>query len=908
MTPPPNEAARDLHSRAVANESLPPLKSTPEAQIRHFLELLFEPGDIFEVRAPKCADRPGSTFKGTTLGYYQHDQIQKAARDIATLDAQARAPGIYVGLNPVASELLARAANRLKDRAEEATADADVVRRRRMLVDADPVRAKGISSTEQELAFAQAKAQEVRAALTAMGWPEPLAGVSGNGGHLIYAIDLPADDGGLIERVLKALAARFNDEHVKVDTSVGNASRITKIMGTVARKGEHLVGLADVEPRPHRRAHLLDVPRPLLAVNKAQLESLAGEVPQPSPPPTRSTASHTSRDGQVRFERFDHCGEGVRGYLERRGVTVKGQKHDTGCTYLYLDRCPVDQSCAAENGTDIAVLVFDDGKIAYKNLHSRGTGLTWPDVREALEPGYRAMVAGRTPPVVRAPAPARAATVRAYKSFPVDAVPAPIRGYITAWSRALNCDPAFIALPALATLAACVGTTRRLMLKRSWKEPCILWCVIVAPSGTLKSPALDAALNPLRLRQGQDLSVYQQEMEVHERDLLDYERDRDLWKKGKLDGDAPNKPAAPVCIRRMVSDLTIEALAPILLANPRGVLLGRDELAGWVRSFDAYRGGRGGDAARWLETHRGGELLVDRKTGVDRIMVVPRAAVSVTGCIQPRVLANVLDGENMANGFAARLLCAAPPRQVKVWTEADIDDAIAQKYDATLGGLLDLKFNCDGEEPCAPVDLVLNPDARAHWIKFYNDFGIEQASLVDEDLSAAFSKLEGYCARLALLFHLIRSVSNDRSVCDHHRVDQASLEAARVVTRWFCDEAERVYTVLSQDDRQTEQFLLLDVIRRHAGAITVRLLQQSSRRWRDSAEGARTALDGLVKSGLARWEYPRPAASGGQPTEVCRLLGGGNGNTTPGPSPAGGGSATVTGDELPGEERGQWMA
>lgn len=446
------------------------------------------------------------------------------------------------------------------------------------------------------------------------------------------------------------------------------------------------------------------------------------------------------------------------------------------------------------------------------------------------------------------------------------------------------------------------------MLKRSWKEPCILWCVVVAPSGTLKSPALDAALDPLRLRQSQDLSLYQQEMEAHQRAMLDYERERDLWKKGKAEGDAPDKPQAPVCIRRMVSDLTIEALAPILLANPRGVLLGRDELAGWVRSFDAYRGGRGGDAARWLETHRGGELLVDRKTGADRIIVVPRAAVSVTGCIQPRVLANVLDGENMANGFAARLLCAAPPRQVKVWTEADIDDAVAQGYDRTLEGLLGLEFNAEGAEPCAPVDLVFNPDARGHWIRFYNDFGIEQAGLVDEDLTAAFSKLEGYCARLALLFHLIRSVTGDRSLRDHHRVDQSSLEAALVVTRWFCDEAERVYWVLSQDDRQTEQALLLEVIRRHGSAITVRQLQQASRRWRSSAEAARAALDGLVKSGLARWEYPKPGASGGQPMEVCRLLGGGNGHTTPDADSASGGSATVTRDQDPGEERGQWTA
>ena len=77
---------------------------------------------------------------------------------------------------------------------------------------------------------------------------------SGNGYHLLYRIDLPAADGGLVERVLKSLAARFDNEHVKIDQSVYNPARICKLPGTMARKGDH------TEARPHRRAKLLEVP------------------------------------------------------------------------------------------------------------------------------------------------------------------------------------------------------------------------------------------------------------------------------------------------------------------------------------------------------------------------------------------------------------------------------------------------------------------------------------------------------------------------------------------------------------------------------------------------------------------------------------------------------------------------
>ena len=94
----------------------------------------------------------------------------------------------------------------------------------------------------------------VRDHLANAGWPEPVLATSGNGFHLLYRVDLPAADGGVVERVLKALAVRFNTDTARVDTKVANPARICKVPGTVARKG-------DATPaRPHRRSRLLEVP------------------------------------------------------------------------------------------------------------------------------------------------------------------------------------------------------------------------------------------------------------------------------------------------------------------------------------------------------------------------------------------------------------------------------------------------------------------------------------------------------------------------------------------------------------------------------------------------------------------------------------------------------------------------
>ncbi len=54
-----------------------------------------------------------------------------------------------------------------------------------------------------------------------------------------------------------------------------------------------------------------------------------------------------------------------------------------------------------------------------------------------------------------------------YQDFPVDALPFPLKEYISQGALALGCDPSYLALPALAVVASCVGNTRTIRLKRA---------------------------------------------------------------------------------------------------------------------------------------------------------------------------------------------------------------------------------------------------------------------------------------------------------------------------------------------------------------------------------------------------------------------------------------------------------
>jgi len=465
-----------------------------------------------------------------------------------------------------------------------------------------------------------------------------------------------------------------------------------------------------------------------------------------------------------------------------------------------------------------------------------------------------------------------------FVSFPLDALPEPVRSFVAQGAKAIGCDPSFIALPLLAGLASAVGNTRRIRIKGSWSEPAIIWGAIVGESGTLKSPALEIALRPVKKRQQSALKEYDRAMERYEIAVMQYEKDLLLWKRSKERGDPPTKPKPPVVERGWFDDTTIEALAVLLQQNWRGLLLARDELSGWLGSFDRYSQGKGADEAKWLEVFGGRSIMVDRKTGASKIIYVPRAAVSVAGGIQPGILRRALGVEHKENGLAARLLLTCPPRLPKRWTEDDISPNLERQMACIFEKLYSLQPRADEEGELQPLYLPLMRDAKSEWIRFYNEHALEQADLTG-DLAAVWSKIEGYAPRLALIVHLARWAAGDATLAATDAVDLVSMEAGISLAKWFGTEARRVYAILGESDEERDQRRLVELIQRKGGSATVRDLMRSARMFSD-ADVAEQALNELVKAGCGHWEAPPIGPAGGHPTQRFVLAPGVDTDTT----------------------------
>lgn len=417
------------------------------------------------------------------------------------------------------------------------------------------------------------------------------------------------------------------------------------------------------------------------------------------------------------------------------------------------------------------------------------------------------------------------------REFPVEVLPYRILLFVLEVSDALLVDLAIIAGPCLATLAGCIGNRRRVILSPgTWIESAILWIALVLPSGAKKTPALSTVLGPLQKREAREL-------EAERKRHAAYEAEIQAWKTTPAAerGTGPEQPKA--ARRLLVSDITTEGLLAVHARNPLGLLLYRDELGGWLRSYNQYKGtGQGADAQTWCEMYQGTPALVDRKGA--GTLSVPRAAVSILGGIQPDILRQAVRGEHLYDGVAARLLFIAPEEQLKQWTDETISEEAREGWRGLLEELLALRPHEDGE----PIDLPITPEAKAAWVKYYNAHAQREAE-EQGPLRSALSKLEGVTARLALVIQLAEDPKSEAVGVD-------AMKAGIAISEWFEDQARRVYRSIHIGQAHEERRELCEWIGTRGGKVTTRQLARlGPNKFRKRAQ---EALDHLVEAGRVK--------------------------------------------------------
>ena len=336
---------------------------TDANEIIHALRLWFQAGDVFEVRV---LDAVNADYRREHIesGYFDYEHISAVPEALKRLLSFR---GVYVTVNPVNPDLLARAVNRLRPAGRNpTTADTDIVRRRWLLIECDPRRASGVSSSNAEHESALAKAREIRDGLSSLGWPDSIMTDSGNGAQLMYRIDLPADDGELVRRVIGEIA-KASSEQVAIDTSVHNPARIWRLPGTMNCKGD------SIPERPHRMARILEEPQDIVPVSKEQMQDIV---------------SHQSEDTQtdVPDDEWKHTMPAfdLDSWIAQYCPELGSPQPWKGGRKWIFPVCPFNEAHTNKS----AVLIQEpSGAVAFKCHHNGCSGNDWRALRELREPG-----------------------------------------------------------------------------------------------------------------------------------------------------------------------------------------------------------------------------------------------------------------------------------------------------------------------------------------------------------------------------------------------------------------------------------------------------------------------------------------------------------------------------------------
>jgi hypothetical protein len=153
---------------------------------------------------------------------------------------------------------------------DRALGDADIALHTRIVFDFDPVRPKGLPSTDVEMGAALSARDRLAAALSSCGWPQPAMAMSGNGAHALYRCRLKASPEltEMLTLMYRGMQGDFSTDDVDFDVTVRNPARIWRLYGTTNRKGSPTLD------RPHRVAQIA-IPGRWEAVSPQQVERLA---------------------------------------------------------------------------------------------------------------------------------------------------------------------------------------------------------------------------------------------------------------------------------------------------------------------------------------------------------------------------------------------------------------------------------------------------------------------------------------------------------------------------------------------------------------------------------------------------------------------------------------------------------
>lgn len=461
----------------------------------------------------------------------------------------------------------------------------------------------------------------------------------------------------------------------------------------------------------------------------------------------------------------------------------------------------------------------------------------------------------------------------------------PWRAWIEEQAEVASSPVDYVAVNLLAAVGATIANLRWACPWPGWREPPVLNVGCVGSPSSGKSPGQDAVTAGLRDAEKRLAETFPERHREWQRDAEAAAARAALWRKevkaaaeaGEAPPDLPEDAIAPPEPKRprlFTTDATMEAAALLLRDEPKGLLLIRDELAGWIGGLDKY-GGEGAERAFWIEAYGGRAKVVDRVKFDGVPLFVPHLSIGIAGTIQPDRLASmILTGDD--DGLAARFILVWPEPVPLVRPKAKPGIG---RLTTALVRLRRLRAGQDEKtgESC-PLAVLFAEEAAAALHEFRVEIRERERDAAGLFLSH-MGKWPGLAARLALIFeHLWWAAEGEDG--DRAGPSRISERAARAgigfVAEYVQPMARRVYGEAALPKEERDAATLARWLAGRARApeglpetVRTRTIQRERLPGLRTAEEVKAALAELQEGG---WVRPVPNAGGpGRPAGDWQL-------------------------------------